>query len=278
MNIKLLANPTSGNNQGQRLLKQQLEIRSAATQPKDIKQQLETFLDDNDCLIIAGGDGTIHLILNGLCQTPFCQTVSLALLPLGTGNDLATALNIPKHNLPALVAHLKQKPNTLELPLWYFNNTVFSNYLSWGIDAKTVYDVDRWRKNLPSSRLVNKLLYVSSAVYNFFKLRCKNFTINDTTEKLFAVVVVNINSYAAGSNLVNHTINAEKKCYLIKIKSRYAYFKLIAKRLFKKIDLQPEALDLLSIQTDCDWLQIDGEVHKTTSGEIKFANTVTFHT
>jgi len=39
----------------------------------------------------AGGDGTVHEVINGLAGT----SVTLAVIPTGTGNDLARALNIP---------------------------------------------------------------------------------------------------------------------------------------------------------------------------------------
>jgi diacylglycerol kinase (ATP) len=44
-------------------------------------------------LIVAGGDGTIHEVANGLAGS--APVPRLALVPLGTGNDLAGALGIP---------------------------------------------------------------------------------------------------------------------------------------------------------------------------------------
>jgi diacylglycerol kinase (ATP) len=42
-------------------------------------------------LIVAGGDGTINEVVNGLGQAGFPEGVTLALLPCGTGNDLAVS-------------------------------------------------------------------------------------------------------------------------------------------------------------------------------------------
>ena len=47
-------------------------------------------------LIVAGGDGTINDAVNGLGQTGFPEGVTLAILPAGTGNDLAATLAIPE--------------------------------------------------------------------------------------------------------------------------------------------------------------------------------------
>ena len=46
-------------------------------------------------LIVAGGDGTINDAVNGLGKAGFPEDVTLALLPAGTGNDLAATLDIP---------------------------------------------------------------------------------------------------------------------------------------------------------------------------------------
>src|SRR5215212_1328094 len=47
-------------------------------------------------LIVAGGDGTINDVVNGLGQAGFPEGVTLALLPAGTGNDLAATLAVPE--------------------------------------------------------------------------------------------------------------------------------------------------------------------------------------
>ena len=46
-------------------------------------------------LIVAGGDGTINEVINGLGRAGFPKGVTLAVLPMGTGNDLAATLAIP---------------------------------------------------------------------------------------------------------------------------------------------------------------------------------------
>ena len=46
-------------------------------------------------LIVVGGDGTISEVVNGLGRTGFPEGVTLAILPAGTGNDLAATLAIP---------------------------------------------------------------------------------------------------------------------------------------------------------------------------------------
>jgi diacylglycerol kinase (ATP) len=46
-------------------------------------------------LLVAGGDGTINDVVNGLGRAGFPEGVTLGILPAGTGNDLAATLAIP---------------------------------------------------------------------------------------------------------------------------------------------------------------------------------------
>jgi len=51
----------------------------------------------HDLVVAAGGDGTVHLVANGLMRagTNAATRPALGILPLGTGNDLARTLGIP---------------------------------------------------------------------------------------------------------------------------------------------------------------------------------------
>jgi diacylglycerol kinase (ATP) len=47
-----------------------------------------------DLIVAAGGDGTLNAVINGLGER--ISEVSVGLIPLGTGNDFARSLNLPK--------------------------------------------------------------------------------------------------------------------------------------------------------------------------------------
>jgi diacylglycerol kinase (ATP) len=53
-----------------------------------------------DVVAAAGGDGTVHEVVEGLADAP--RPARLGLIPLGTGNDLARTLGIPLDPLSAL--------------------------------------------------------------------------------------------------------------------------------------------------------------------------------
>jgi len=56
--------------------------------------------DGAACIVAAGGDGTIHAVVNAIQQSD--ADVRLGVIPLGTGNDLARTLAIPDDPVAAL--------------------------------------------------------------------------------------------------------------------------------------------------------------------------------
>src|SRR3712207_9382086 len=62
--------------------------------PGDAREAAKEWRDG--LLIVVGGDGTISEVVNGLGRAGFPEGVTLAILPAGTGNDLAATLAIPE--------------------------------------------------------------------------------------------------------------------------------------------------------------------------------------
>ena len=68
---------------------------------------------DYDRVIAMGGDGTIHEVVNGLMTVDAPPT--LAIIPLGTGNDLARTLALPTDPLEALALVAEGETRALDL-------------------------------------------------------------------------------------------------------------------------------------------------------------------
>ncbi|MBK5238009.1 MAG: hypothetical protein JJE28_02735 [Actinomycetales bacterium] len=62
----------------------------------------ETSPSPADAVVVVGGDGMVSLGINLLAQT----SIPLAIVPSGTGNDLARGLGIPVGNLEESIRHL----------------------------------------------------------------------------------------------------------------------------------------------------------------------------
>jgi diacylglycerol kinase family enzyme len=69
-------------------------------------------------LVVAGGDGSLHLVVQHLHRRGELGSADLALVPLGTGNDLARALGVPLDD-PVAAARLALTgtPRSLDLVL-----------------------------------------------------------------------------------------------------------------------------------------------------------------
>jgi diacylglycerol kinase family enzyme len=68
-------------------------------------------------LVVAGGDGSLHLVVEHLHRRGELADAELALVPLGTGNDLARALGIPLDPVEAAELALRGSPRPMDLVL-----------------------------------------------------------------------------------------------------------------------------------------------------------------
>lgn len=80
--------------------------------PEDIDQVLES--DPDSTVVIAGGDGSIHLIVNHLARLDQLSR-PVGILPMGTGNDLARGLGLPFEPQETVEHLVAAQPRTLPL-------------------------------------------------------------------------------------------------------------------------------------------------------------------
>lgn len=87
-----------------------------------------------DLVIALGGDGTAHEAVNGLMQVPEAKRPALGVVPIGSGNDFAHALGLPRESDRALLHALNAETiSAVDIGLLtdnasgrkeYFDNTV----------------------------------------------------------------------------------------------------------------------------------------------------------
>lgn len=91
-----------------------------------------------EIVIAMGGDGTVHEVVNGLMQIPQNKRPVLGVVPVGSGNDFAHAINVPKESDRALAHALKGEAAAVDLGLMtdeHGRQEYFDNTLGIGFDA-----------------------------------------------------------------------------------------------------------------------------------------------
>ena len=66
-------------------------------------------------LVVAGGDGTINDVVNGLGKAGFPEGITLGILPAGTGNDFAATLRVPDDPDAAVEVIRENRVRTLDV-------------------------------------------------------------------------------------------------------------------------------------------------------------------
>ncbi|KAK4790259.1 hypothetical protein SAY86_017563 [Trapa natans] len=186
-------------------------------------------------VLVCGGDGTVAWIIDAIEQQNFESPPPVAILPLGTGNDLSRVLRWGKGfsggdghgGLNVLLQDINQAAITM-LDRWKVNITeekqdgrslkahskFMMNYLGIGCDAKVAYEFHMLREGNPEkfyNRFVNKLRYAKEGVKDIMDRACadlpwqawlevdgKDIPIPMDSEGL---IILNIGSYMGGVDL-----------------------------------------------------------------------------
>lgn len=126
--VALLVNPTAARGRaadvGRRVERRLAEQGLDVTRVTDAAQAAGA-----DTLVVVGGDGTVHRVLPALAGTP----TALAVIPAGSGNDLAADLGVPSDPLAA--ADLVAAGRTRRIDLGMAGDRPFATVLCTGFDA-----------------------------------------------------------------------------------------------------------------------------------------------
>uniref|UniRef100_A0A8D3EE48 Diacylglycerol kinase n=1 Tax=Scophthalmus maximus TaxID=52904 RepID=A0A8D3EE48_SCOMX len=241
--LLVFVNPKSGGNQGTKIMQSFMWYLN----PRQVfdlsqggpKEGLELYRKVHNLRILAcGGDGTVGWILSCLDELALNPQPPVAVLPLGTGNDLARTLNwgggYTDEPLSKILSHVEDgtvvqldrwnlqveanpsagaevdEQQTDKLPL-----DVFNNYFSLGFDAHVTLEFHESREANPekfNSRFKNKMFYAGTAFSDFLmgsskdlskhiKVVCDGTDITPKVQdlKLQCLVFLNIPRYCAGT-------------------------------------------------------------------------------
>ncbi len=152
MNVRALVNPSSGGGAGRRALP---AIRAAL--PKGaplvisrdgahLAAEARRAVDEGvERLVVAGGDGTVHLVVPALVGAETC----LGLVPVGRGNDFAATLGVPQE-VGAAVAHALAARERL-IDVGRAGAHRFAFYAGAGFDSAVSATADGHSRRLPAS-------------------------------------------------------------------------------------------------------------------------------
>ncbi len=96
-------------------------------------------------LIVGGGDGSVNEIVDAMAKLPGDERPELAILPLGTANDFATACQIPMESLEAL--RFAVSGSAVSIDIAKANDRHFVNMATVGFGAQVTAETPVELKN-----------------------------------------------------------------------------------------------------------------------------------
>ena len=205
-----------GNRLKRSLRKKDINYRSFQTKyPKhaeELARQLCSLHKNTmEAIIVVGGDGTLHEVVNGLVDYP---TVKIGFIPAGSANDFSRGFQTPKSPLEALSFTMKKKQSSgkrFDIGKVMVNGQrkkeYFVNNIGAGFDAEVCKLTNESKmKNYFNKIGLGSLAYVGSLIRLLFTYKLTNVNIEMDGkicryEKVWFVTVSNQPFFGGGMKI-----------------------------------------------------------------------------
>jgi diacylglycerol kinase (ATP) len=162
-------------------------------------------------IVVAGGDGSLHAVVAALHRRHDLADAVLALLPMGTGNDFARAMDIPLEIEEAAKVVLEGEVRRVDLILDDTGQVVVNN-VHVGAGAQASRRGARWKERLGSIGVgkvnLGRIGYPIGAVQAAFKppllhlrVEVDGSVVNDLDQPVLMVALGNGTSVGGGAEL-----------------------------------------------------------------------------
>lgn len=244
-----------------------------STYPKHAIQLTKNAIEQRATIIVAcGGDGTINEVASCLVGT----SIKMGIIPIGSGNGLASNLNIPKDIEKAILRIKKQQ--VIRIDVGSINDTYFFSNTGVGFDASVI-------KNYEASNKRTLSCYVRAAIKSFRHINANKkieIIINDTHRLVNPFMIFISNSNELGYN-VSLTPKASLQDGLLDIvivpqlsKLKILLFCLLVllkkQYLLKEVEsFQSKTIKLIKQKGKVFESQIDGELYRIKNKTISIS-------
>lgn len=249
-----------------------LTVKHSEYKKHAIELTMESIAQKADIIVACGGDGTINEVASCLVGT----SIPLGIIPLGSGNGLASNLRIPKSIRKALT--IIKNRQTVNIDVGQINDRHFFSNMGIGFDASVI-------KHYESSQKRTLLGYVNACLTSFRdmgKNKDLSVCINDMNSLVNPFIILISNSNEMGYNL-SLTPKASLQDGLLDVLiiskiSRLKMFLLGFLILFRRVywlkeakSFQTKELQLSRNDATHFESQIDGELHEIKNGTLQIS-------
>ena len=231
---------------------------------------------DTKQLIVIGGDGTLHEVLNGIVNP---TDVELGLIPAGTGNDFADAAGIPSDPMAALELILKGEAK--ETDYMEMDGVRSMNLCGMGIDVEVL---ERCQKG----RMKGKPKYLLSLLQSVIKFKGHDISFKkdgETVHKKVLIAAVGNGCQCGGglkvcpdAKIDDGKLNVVAVGYLKGIIQLAKAFSALMKGKITSLPVTQHFLaEEITIDSAPCTVQLDGELYRDLSFNVKVKKGLKFY-